>query len=130
MDTVVRKKTRVFIENYDKMTYSKKMGDMQRLIGHVKMRHDSAFFFCDSAYFYEKTNSFDAFHSVHIIVNDSVEIFSDLLNYNGNSRFAELFDNVRLKDDSTTLYTDYLTYDRNLHLASYPDSATIIRGDR
>ena len=52
MDTVVRKKTRVFIENYDKMTYSKKMGDMQRLIGHVKMRHDSAFFFCDSAYFY------------------------------------------------------------------------------
>ncbi len=130
MDTVVRKKTRVFIENYDKMTYSKKMGDMQRLIGHVKMRHDSAFFFCDSAYFYEKTNSFDAFHSVHIIVNDSVEIFSDLLNYNGNSRFAELFDNVRLKDDSTTLYTDYLTYDRNLHLASYPDSATIIRGDK
>lgn len=112
------------------MTFSKSMGDMQRLIGHVKIRHDSAFFFCDSAYFYEKTNSFNAFQNVHIIVNDSVEIFSDLLHYDGNARFAEFFDNVRLMDDSTTLYTEYLTYDRNLHLAAYPDSATTVRGDK
>ena len=124
------KRTIVHIENYDRMTYSKSMGDMQRLIGHVKIRHDSAYFFCDSAYFYEKTNSFDAYQNVHIIVNDSVEIFSDLLNYDGNARFAEFFDNVRLRDDSTTLYTEYLTYDRNLHLAAYPDSAITVRGDK
>ena len=103
---------------------------MQRLIGNVKIRHDSAYFYCDSAYFYEKNNSFDAYQNVHIIVNDSVEIFSDLLNYDGNTRFAEFFDNVKLMDDSTTLYTEYLTYDRNLHLASYPDSATTVRGDK
>ena len=129
-DTVQRKKTRIHIEHYDVATFSKSMGDMQRLIGHVKMRHDSAYFFCDSAYFYQKTNSFNAFQNVHIIVNDSVEVFSDLLDYDGNMRFAEFFDNVRLIDDSTTLYTEYLTYDRNLHLASYPDSATTVRGDK
>ena len=129
-DTVRRKKTRINIEHYDKATYSKSMGDVQRLIGHVKMRHDSAYFFCDSAYFYQKTNSFDAYQNVHIIVNDSVEIFSELLNYDGNTRFAEFHNNVRLRDDSTTLFTDYLTYDRNLHLASYPDSATTVRGDK
>ena len=129
-DTVQRKKTRVHIEHYDKATYSKSQGDMQRLIGHVKIRHDSAYFFCDSAYFYEKNNSFDAYQNVHIIVNDSVEIFSDLLNYNGDTRFAKFFDNVKLMDDSTTLYTEYLTYDRNLHLACYPDSATTYRGDK
>ena len=129
-DTVQRKKTRIHIEHYDVATFSKSMGDMQRLIGHVKMRHDSAYFFCDSAYFYQKTNSFNAFQNVHIIVNDSVEVFSDLLDYDGNTRFAEFFDNVRLIDDSTTLYTEYLTYDRNLHLASYPDSATTVRGDK
>jgi lipopolysaccharide export system protein LptA len=129
-DTVQRKKTRVHIEHYDKATYSKSQGDMQRLIGHVKIRHDSAYFFCDSAYFYEKNNSFDAYQNVHIIVNDSVEIFSDLLNYNGDTRFAEFFDNVKLMDDSTTLYTEYLTYDRNQHLACYPDSATTYRGDK
>lgn len=129
-DSVQHKKTKVHIENYDLMTYSKSMGDMQRLIGNVKIRHDSAYFFCDSAYFFEKTNSFDAYRNVHIIVNDSVEIFSDLLNYDGNARFAEFFDNVKLRDDSTTLYTEYLTYDRNLHLAAYPDSATTVRGDK
>jgi len=129
-DTVQRKKTRIHIEHYDKATYSKRQGDMQRLIGNVKMRHDSAYFFCDSAYFYEKTNSFNAFQNVHIIVNDSVEVFSDLLDYDGDTRFAEFFDNVMLKDDSTTLYTDYLTYDRNLHLACYPDSAVTVRGDK
>ena len=129
-DTVQRKKTRVNIEHYDKATYSKSHGDMQRLIGHVRIRHDSAYFFCDSAYFYEKNNSFDAYQNVHIIVNDSVEIFSDLLNYDGNTRFAEFFDNVKLMDDSTTLLTEYMTYDRNLHLASYPDSAITYRGDK
>ena len=129
-DSVQRKKTKVHIENYDRMTYSKSLGDMQRLIGNVRIRHDSAYFFCDSAYFFEKTNSFDAYQNVHIIVNDSVEIYSDLLNYDGNARFAELFDNVKLMDDSTTLYTEYLTYDRNLHLAAYPDSATTVRGDK
>lgn len=125
-----KKKTKVHIENYDKMSFSKSLGDMQRLIGHVIIRHDSAYFFCDSAYFYEKNNSFDAYQNVHIVVNDSVEIFSDLLNYDGNTRFAEFFDNVRLRDDSTILYTEYLTYDRNLHLAAYPDSATTVRGDQ
>ena len=129
-DTVQKKKTRIHVMHYDKATFSKSMGDMQRLIGHVKMRHDSAYFFCDSAYFYEKTNSFNAFQNVDIIVNDSVEIFSDLLDYDGNTRFAEFHDNVRLRDDSTNLYTEYLTYDRNLHLACYPDSAITIRGDK
>ncbi len=129
-DTVQRKKTRIHIEHYDVATFSKSMGDMQRLIGHVKMRHDSAYFYCDSAYFYQKTNSFNAFQNVHIIVNDSVEIFSDLLDYDGNTRFAEFFDNVKFMDDSTTLLTEYLTYDRNLHLACYPDSATTFRGDK
>ena len=129
-DTVPRKKTRINILHYDKATYSKSMGDVQRLIGHVKMRHDSAYFFCDSAYYYQKNNSFDAYQNVHIIVNDSVEIFSDLLNYDGDRRFAEFHDNVHLRDDSTNLYTEYLTYDRNLHLASYPDSANTVRGDK
>ncbi len=129
-DTVQRKKTRINILHYDIATYSKSMGDVQRLIGHVKMRHDSAYFFCDSAYYYQENNSFDAYQNVHIIVNDSVEVFSDLLNYDGDTRFAEFHNNVHLRDDSTNLYTEYLTYDRNLHLACYPDSAITIRGDK
>lgn len=125
-----RQKTMVHIEHYDQISYNRNIGDYQRLIGHVEIRHDSARFFCDSAYFYEKTNSFDAYQNVHIIVNDTVEIFSDSLLYDGNRRFAEFFDNVRLRDDSTLLETHYLTYDRNQHLACYPDHAVTTRGDK
>lgn len=129
-ETGEKKKTKVHIEHYDQISYNRNLGEFQRLIGNVKIRHDSAYFFCDSAYFYEKTNSFDAYQNVHIIVNDSVEIFSDLLNYDGNARFAEFFDNVKLRDDSTLLQTQYLTYDRNQHLACYPDSACTTRGNK
>ena len=129
-ETDEKKKTQVFIEHYDKISYNRNIGDFQRLIGNVKIRHDSAYFFCDSAYFYEKTNSFDAYQNVHIIVNDSVEIFSDSLIYDGNARFAEFFNNVRLMDDSTLLRTEYLTYSRDEHLACYPDSACTTRGDK
>lgn len=125
-----KKKTKVHIEHYDQISYNRNLGDFQRLVGAVKIRHDSAYFYCDSAYFYEQTNSFDAFRNVHIIVNDSVQIFSDMLNYDGNLRFAEFFDDVRLMDDSTLLCTDYLTYDRNQHLACYPDRARTTRGDK
>lgn len=123
-------KTRIHIDNADEITYSRNLGNAQRCLGHVAMRHDSALFFCDSAYYYENMNSVDAFGNIHIIVNDTVEIFSNTMNYDGERRFAELHDDVRLIDDSTMLETQYMTYDRNLHLASYPDHAVTTRGDK
>lgn len=126
-----RDKKMVHIERADQMIGVRTSDkDYQRLIGDVLIRHDSTYFYCDSAHYYETERSFDAFSRVHIIVNDSVEIFSDLLYYDGQQRFAEFFDNVRLVDDSTTLETDYLTYDRTSHLASYPQYGVTIRGDK
>ena len=94
------------------------------------MRQDSTYFYSDSAYFNEKTNFFDGFGKVHIIVNDSVNIYSKLLKYNGETKFAELFHDVVLKDDSTVLKTQYMTYDRVGHLATYPNKGTITRNDK
>ena len=125
-----RKKTRIHIENADAIAYSRGLVDAQRCLGNVVMRHDSTYFYCDSAYFFEKKNSFDAFGHIHIVVNDSVEIFSRTMNYDGESRFAEFHDDVRLMDDSTVLETNYLTYDRDAHLANYPNEAVTTRGDK
>jgi hypothetical protein len=125
------KKTVIHVERANEITYSRSIGkEAQRLLGNVVLRHDSTYFYCDSAYLYEKTKSFDAFSNVHILVNDSVEIYSDLMFYDGNKKYAEFFDNVRLKDDSTLLKTEYLTYSRTQHLATYPDSAVTTRGDK
>mgnify|MGYP002527572939 FL=1 len=103
---------------------------MERLIGNVVLRQDSAYFYSDSAHFNEKTRYFDGYGNVHIKVNDTTDIFSDKCKYSGDIKFAELFDNVILKDDSTVLKTNYMTYDRNQHLATYPRHGTITRNDK
>ena len=126
-----QKKTTIHILNADKADYDERLGkDVQRLIGNVVMRQDSTYFYSDSAYLNEKTKFFDGFGNVHIIVNDSINIYSKLLKYNGETKFAELFHDVVLKDDSTVLKTQYMTYDRVGHLATYPDKGTITRNDK
>ena len=128
---VAQKKTTIHILNADRADYDERLGrDVQRLIGNVVMRQDSTYFYSDSAYFNEKTKFFDGFGNVHIIVNDSVNIYSKLLKYNGETKFAELFHDVVLKDDSTVLKTQYMTYDRVGHLATYPNKGTITRNDK
>lgn len=124
-------KTFVHIVHADHQIYDESFGkNVERLIGNVALRQDSAYLYSDSAHFNEKTRYFDGYDNVHIIVNDSTDIFSDKCKYSGDIKFAELFDNVILKDDSTVLKTNYMTYDRNKHLATYPRHGSITRNDK
>ena len=126
-----KSKTYVHIMHADYQIYEQSYGkDVERLIGDVVLRQDSAYFYSDSAHFNEKTRYFDGYGHVHIKINDSTNIFSEKCKYSGDIKIAELFDNVILKDDSTTLKTNYMTYDRNKHLATYPNYGTITRNDK
>ena len=60
------------------------------------------------------------------MVSDTLEIFSDSLNYDGSSRVADLYGNVKLVDNRATLTTDHLTYDRNTRIAYYFTGAVIV----
>lgn len=124
-----RERTLIHIEHANQL--QKKAGlDAVLLKGRVHLRHDSTHFYCDSAYYYEAKNSFDAFQNVHICVNDSIHMYSRTMIYDGNLRFAEFFDEVRMTDDSTLLETEYMTYDRNQHLACYPNYGVTTRGNK
>ena len=124
-----QERTQIHIEHANQL-HKKAGSDAVRLLGDVHIRHDSTNFYCDSAYYYEEQNSFDAFQNVHINVNDSVDMYSRTMTYDGNKRFAEFFDDVRMMDDSTLLRTNYMTYDRNLHLACYPHHGVTTRNDK
>lgn len=100
--------------------------DVQRLLGNVVMLHDSTYFYCDSAWLNRGTNNFRAFSRVHINVSDTLDIYSDSLNYDGGTRIADLYDNVKLVDNRATLTTDHLTYDRNSRIAYYYNGAVIV----
>ena len=100
--------------------------DMQILRGNVRFRHDNALLYCDSAYFYEKANSFDAFSNVRIVQGDTLFVYGDFLFYDGNMKLARMRHNVRMENRKTTLTTDSLNYDRNTNLAYYYTGGKIV----
>jgi len=93
-------------------------GKVRRLLGDVQFKHDDALMFCDSAWLYSETNTMDAFSRVHIKQGDTLDMWGDKLNYNGNSKVAIMNGNVKLVDKEITLTTDRLTYDRNTGISN------------
>lgn len=109
------------------LKYDKTTGvDAQRLIGEVKFRHQGALMFCDSAYLYDASNSLDAFGNVKINQGDTLYLYGDKLNYNGDTRFVKVRNNVRLEDKEMTLTTHILDYNRNTEVAVFYDRGTIV----
>ena len=55
----------VYLERPETLSFDQeRIPDAQILRGNVVFRHDNALMYCDSAYFYEQTNSLDAFGHV------------------------------------------------------------------
>ncbi|MBN1339992.1 MAG: hypothetical protein JXA03_11755 [Bacteroidales bacterium] len=122
-----QKPTRVKLLHANEWRHDKRLGpDVQRMIGNVIFQHDSTYLYCDSAYLHESTNSFDGFGNVRIKISDSLNIFSHLLDYNGNSKIAELTGNVRLIDSRATLTTEKLWYNRQTRIAWYLTGGKIV----
>lgn len=112
--------------NYDK----REDPDRQTLRGDVQFRQDSCYMYCDSAYFYENSNSMAAFGNVSMRQGDTLFVYCDSMFYDGDSMFGELYDNVHLihrsRTANTNLYTGYMTYDRELEEANYPDTGVMV----
>lgn len=120
-----RAQTMVYLERADSLRFEQeRIADAQILKGNVKFRHEDALMYCDSAYFYEKTNSLDAFGHVRFVQGDSLRGFGDKLFYDGNTKLARLRRHVKwvhgLPDENPTiLTTDSLNYDRRTGIAYY-----------
>jgi lipopolysaccharide export system protein LptA len=120
-------KTKVIMEHADSTVFAKdKNPDIHVMKGNVRFRHDSAFLYCDSAYFYEKNNSLEAFSNVHIEQSDTLSIYGNYLIYEGNINLAKIRENVRMENRNNTLFTDKLDYDRNLNLGYFFDGGTLV----
>ena len=100
--------------------------DAQILIDSVILYHEGAYMFCDSAYLFEQTNTFEAFSNVRMEQGDTIFVYGDYLHYNGNTRLARLRDNIRMEDKQVTLFTDSLNYDREANLGYYFDGGMLV----
>ncbi|MCX6281876.1 MAG: hypothetical protein NTU51_07930 [Bacteroidetes bacterium] len=112
--------TKILLEKGDRWDYNKEIRpDAQRIIGNVILRHDSALMYCDSAYLNEAANTVFSYGNVHIHLSDTLNLFGDSLKYDGNTKEARVWSNVKLIDNQTTLTTDTLIYDRRTQIARY-----------
>jgi lipopolysaccharide export system protein LptA len=100
-------------------------GRVRKLIGEVKLKQDNTLLACDSAYQYEESNYVEAFGHVHINTNDTVNIYGDILKYDGNNRKARVEKNVLLHDNNMKLTTQEVDYDLNTNKASYVNGGKI-----
>ena len=105
---------RVFLLHADRLRFDQfgPVPGAQVLNGNVAFRHQGAKLYCDSAYFYQESNSFRAFGRVRMYQGDTLSLFSDYAYYDGNDQMAEARYNVVLTHRKTKLYTDSLNYDR------------------
>ena len=119
-------KTKVYLLHSDILRFNKEQNpDAQILVGNVRFRHDSAYMDCDSAYFYEARNSFEAFGNIKMQQGDTLFIYGDWLYYDGNSQIAMLRENVKMQNRNTILTTDSLNYDRVFNLGYFFEGGTL-----
>jgi len=82
---------RVKLESAEKLEGGKIDGKrFDSFTGNVVFNHEGTRIFCDSAVYFKKTNSLEAFGHVVIDDQDSVKVFSELLFYDGNTKVAKL----------------------------------------
>ncbi len=126
-----------FAQNPDKLEYKANILEggvkdgvkYKKLTGDVKFTQQNTIIYCDSAIFYDNTNSTEAFGHVRIEdMEDSVTITSNRLFYDGNGRMARLRGDVVYIDDSIRLYTDNLDYDMVNKSATYFEGGRINDG--
>lgn len=125
--SLAQTKKQVNIEQADFLEFNERIiANAQRLIGNVIITHENIRMWCDSAYSYTDTNMVDAFGHVHILKDDTLHLYSDFLNYNGDAKWAIAIGNVRLINKTTTLTTDSLEFDMDRNVGYYDDYGTVV----
>lgn len=124
---LAQQKTKIFLERsevgsssgQDKITYLKR----------PVFRHAGATLTCDSAVLYEARNAFEAFNNVHIVQGDTINIYSDHLIYEGDTKTAHLTNNVRMIDKESVLTTNNLDYNMGTKVGTYVQGGKIVNKD-
>ncbi len=95
------------------------------LLGNVFIEHEGFTLRSKKAIHYRKSNFLKAFGDVVLNQGDTITQTSTYVEYNGNSKKAQSWGNVILKDQLMTLTTDTLYFNRATQLLYYKSGATI-----
>ena len=122
--------SRVYLVHADLLHFDERENpDATILNGKVHFTHQGARLYCDSAYFYEASNSFEAFGHVKMYQGDTLSLLSDYAFYDGNEQMARARYNVVLTHKKTKLFTDSLDFDRIYNNAYFFEGGKMVDGE-
>jgi len=99
----------------------------RKLIGDVILRQGNTRIFGDSVILYSQKNVTEVFgERVRVVESDSITVTGKKLIYNGNTRVAQMREDVIYKDPSMTLYSDHLDYNLPANLAYYYEGGRLV----
>lgn len=121
---------RVYLLHADELRYDMfgRTPDAQIVKGKVSFMHQGGHLTCDSAYFYQGTNSVKAFGHVHYRQGDTLSLTCERAEYDGMMQMMHARRNVVLHHRRQTLKTDSLDFDRLYNMANFFDGGTLIDG--
>lgn len=123
-------KSKVILLHTDRLNYDEfRHPGAQILTGNVHFLHDGVHMYCDSACFYEATNSFNAYGHVKMVQGDTLDLVGDMLLYDGLDQLARVRHNVVLTHLDSKLYTDSLDYDRLYELGYFFEGGRLVDKD-
>lgn len=124
---VEKQNPKVYLQHADILNYDiyGPHPDAQFVKGKVYFIHKGMHLTCDSAYFYEATNSFEAFGHVKMWQGDTLTLVSEKGYYDGNNEMAHAWENVILTHRKEKLYCDTLDFDRIYNIADAYGAAGI-----
>lgn len=115
-----RQATRVFLDHADELMYDEfARPGVQIVKGRVRFRYDGTVLTCDSAYYNQEQNTFDAFGHVHIKGSKGASLSCGRARYSGTDQLIEARQHVVLRQPGRVLYTDSLNYDRVTESGTY-----------
>lgn len=97
----------------------------KKLLHNVVFTQETTTVYCDSAYFYSKSNEMEAFGRVRI-VDDSVTITSKKLIYKGDEGMALLREDVVYRKGTKVLYTDILDYNLTTEVGEFKEHGKLV----
>lgn len=108
---------------------SKRLGDsIQVLKDSVILFHEGAYLYCDSAYFSQEENTFEAFSNVRMEQGDTLFLYGKYMHYDGSTRLVQVREDVSLvhEPQGVTLFTDNLDFDRTRNLGYYFNGGMLV----
>lgn len=119
---------RVFLEQADKLR--KETNDsFMTVVGNVVFTKGPMIMKCDSAHFFDNSESLQAFGNISMEQGDTLFVYADELDYDGTTEIATLYADpgkkVRLINRDVMLQTDVFIYDLAIDLGYYEVGGTL-----